>query len=155
MPLTIMPYITISARSGGAKKAIVWYKANLHAKVKSVMVSPKNPDRIGHAELEFGNITIMLADPMGPAKTPDDLGGTPVQFFLQYPKGSKGVWENAVKQGATVPEGREYKEQPWGWATGTIICPFGYEWSIGEDVKKWSGEETAEQLGMKDITSEF
>jgi len=150
-----MPYIAISEKSGGAKKAIAWYKANLHAKVKSAMVSPKNPDRVGHAELEFGSITIMLADAMEPGKTPDALGGTPVHFFIQYPKGSKGVWENAVKEGATVPEGREYKEQPWGWSTGTIICPFGYEWSIGEDLKKWSEAETAEQLGMKDISSEF
>jgi uncharacterized glyoxalase superfamily protein PhnB len=56
------------------------------------------------------------------------------------------VYDKAVSQGAKVNPGREYKLQPWGWTAGTIVDPFGYEWTIGEDVKKWSNEETARHL---------
>lgn len=98
----------------------------------------------------------MLSDAFpGISKTPAELGGTCVTFTLMYPRASKTVYDNAIKEGATVVPDREYKEQPWGWNAGTIVDPFGYMWTIGEDVKKWSDEETAANLKMKMIADEF
>jgi len=156
MPLSIQPYIAISSASGGARKAITWYKNVFGAQVKLAMTGGDNAEKIVHAELVFGTTHIMLSDNMvGYSKTPDELGGTPITFFLQYPKDSKVAYDNAVREGATVPEGREYKEQPWGWTAGTVVDPFGYQWTVGEDSKKWSDEETGNQMGMKNIASEF
>ena len=156
MPLALIPYISISAQSGGAKKAIAWYKKVFGAQVKCALSSPQNPDQIGHAELVFGGNHIMLSEAFpGMSKTPEELGGTPTTFFIQYPKNSKSVYDNAIKEGATVIPGREYKEQPWGWDAGSIVDPFGYQWTVGEDTKGWSDEETAKQLGMNDVSGEF
>ena len=156
MPLGIQPYLSISAESGGARKAIAWYKKVFGAKVKTAYVMGDNNDRIGHAELSFGANNIMISDAFpGYSKTPLDLGGTPITIFILYPQNAKIAYDNAVKEGATVPEGREYKEQPWGWHAGTVVDPFGYQWTVGEDVKKWSDEEIGSQMGMKIVTDEF
>ena len=153
MPLGIQPYFSISEESGGARKAIAWYKKVFGAEVKCAMAMG---DKIGHAELKFGNNNIMVSDAFPSMnKTPQELGGTPVTIFIQYPQNSKIVYDNAIKEGATVPQDREYKEQPWGWNAGTIVDPFGYQWIVGEDVKKWSDDETGKQLGMPNIASEF
>jgi PhnB protein len=159
-PIGMAPYITISAAAGGAKKALAWYKAGFRANVKAayeMSCGGEGETRIGHAELMFGSTMFMLSDAWpGMGKTPQDLGGVPVTFTIMYPKGiSKMVYDNAVKNGATVPEGREYKEQPWGWEAGTILDPFGYQWTIGEDVKGWSDEEIGKQLKMKIVTDEI
>ena len=154
MPLGLQPYLSISAECGGARKAIAWYKEVFGAKVKCAMTMGE--DKIGHAELVFGSNNIMMSDAWpGYAKTPQELGGTPITIFIQYPADSKSVYEKAITEGATVPEGKEYKEQPWGWEAGTIVDPFGYQWTVGHDAKGWSDEETGKQLGMKDIAGEF
>ena len=154
MPIGIQPYLSIDPNVGGAKAAIIWYKKVFGAKVKIAM--KMGEDKIGHAELIFGGNNIMISDAFpGYVKTPQELGGTPITIFIQYPKDSKIVYDNAIKEGATIPEGREYKEQPWGWNAGTVVDPFGYQWTVGEDVKHWSDEETGKQLGMENIASQF
>ena len=160
MPLGIAPYICIGADTGGAKKALAWYKSVLGGTIKCALehsCGESGETKVGHAEISFGPSNVMVSDAWpGMSKTPQELGGTPFTFTIMYPKGkSRMVYDNAVKQGATVPEGREYKEQPWGWEAGTIVDPFGYQWTIGEDVKGWSDAETGEHLKMKNITSEF
>lgn len=156
MPLSLQPYIAIGAESGGAKKAIAWYKKNMGAEVSLAMCHPDKTDRIGHAELVFGSTKIMLSDAMpGMSKGPEEYGGSPISLFVQYPKNSKIAYDNCLNDGATVAPGREYKEQPWGHTGGAIVDPFGYTWFLGEDSKGWSHEETAEKLGMKNIAGEF
>jgi PhnB protein len=155
--LGLQPYIGISPESGGARKAIAWYVKVFGAKVKTAMACGENDEKVGHAELVFGGNNIMISDvfPGMGAKTPDQLGGTPVTIVLAYQNGAKAVYDSAVKEGATVPEGREFKEQPWGWDSGAIVDPFGYQWMIGENTKNWSDEETRKQMKMKSIASEF
>jgi len=159
MSLGLAPYISIGAETGGAKKALGWYKSVFGATIKCALEHScaSGEVKIGHAELTFGANQFMISDAWpGMSKTPQELGGTPTTFTLMYPKGkSRTVYDEAVKNGATVVEGREYKEQPWGWEAGTVVDPFGYQWTIGEDVKGWSNQETADQLKMKNISSEF
>lgn len=152
-PILSKPYLSISAESGGCRKAIAWYVKVFGAKVQQAF---EMKDRIGHAELQIGTAGLMTSDAFpGFSKTPQDLGGSPVTFFIEYKTGSKDVYDLAIKEGATVVEGREYKEQPWGWNAGTVTDPFGYSWTIGEDAKKWSDEELAQNMSMKDVKSEF
>lgn len=148
-------YIAISEKCGGAKKAIAYYKKVFGATVKMAVASGDRPDKIMHGELKFGDTTLMISDAFpGFSKTPEDLGGTPVTFFLSIPKGSKAAYDAAIAEGAKVMEGREYKDQPWGWTAGTIVDPFGYAWTVGEDTKGWSDKEIAENMGVKDVTAE-
>ena len=145
------PYISIG--NGDCRKAIAWYVKVFGAKVNNAF---EMGERVGHAELQIGSTGIMTSDAFpGMSKTPADLGGSPVTFFVEYPSGSKDVYDLAVKEGATVVEEREYKEQPWGWSAGTVKDPFGYTWTIGEDSKKWTDEQVCENMGMKSIKSEF
>ena len=150
------PYLSISRQSGGARKAIAWYKKVFGTQVKSALAMGKDSNFVAHAELSIGTSQFMLSDACADfVKTPLELGGTPMTFSIEYTKDSKAVYDAAVENGATVPAGREYKEQPWGWMAGTIVDPFGYQWKIGEDAKKWSDEEWPKHMGMKVITSQF
>jgi PhnB protein len=145
------PYLSIG--NGDGRKAIAWYVKVFGAKVNHAY---EMGERVGHAEIQIGSTGLMTSDAFpGISKTPADLGGSPVTFMIEYPSGSKDVYDLAVKEGATVVEGREYKEQPWGWNAGTVKDPFGYTWTIGEDSKKWGDEELTQNMGMKDIKSEF
>jgi PhnB protein len=155
---TIQPYISISPESGGAIKAIAWYKDVFGAIVKTAMVmscGEGEEKRVGHAELAFGKVVIMLSDQFPGAKTPKDLGGNACTFFAMFPDSSKAVYDKAIMKGATVVEGKEYKPQPWGWTCGTVEDPFGYVWTVGEDTEKMSNEEIGERLKMTDISSQF
>jgi PhnB protein len=158
MPLGLTPYISIGAESGGARKAIAWYKSVFGATIKSALTMScgDGVEKVGHAELVFGGNVVMLSDAFsGMSKTPAELGGSPVTFALMYPHKSKDVYDAALKEGATVVPSREYKEQPWGWEAGTVVDPFGYTWTIGEDVKKWSDQEISNNMKMTDISDQF
>jgi PhnB protein len=154
MPFGAKPYIGIGAEFGGARTAIAWYVKVFGAKVKSAYESEDG--KMIHAEVEVGNSSLYVSDAWpGVTKTPADLGGTPITLFIQYESGSNEVFDLAVKEGAKVVDGKEYKEQPWGWTAGTVQDPFGYVWTVGEDMKKWSDEELAEKMGTKNVYSEF
>jgi uncharacterized glyoxalase superfamily protein PhnB len=155
----VQAYMGIGPKSGGAKKAIAWYKSALGAEVKSALACStpdSDEERILHAEIVLGSTTIMISDAFrGMCSSPEEIGGSPVSFFANIPGKSKEVFDKAISEGAKVREHGEYKEQPWGWNAGSIIDPFGYSWMIGEDVKKWSDKDIAEHMGNKDIASSF
>jgi uncharacterized glyoxalase superfamily protein PhnB len=90
MAAGIQPYICISAESGGAKKAIAWYKDVFDAQVRLALACGDDNNQIGHAELAFGPNVIMLSDLFpGMSKTPADIGGTPVNFTVMFPERSR------------------------------------------------------------------
>jgi PhnB protein len=153
MPFGAKPYIGIGAEFGGARTAIAWYVKVFGAKVKSAYQAN---GKIIHAELDVGNTSFYTSDPWPEViKTPAELGGTPITMIIEYDSGAKEVFDLAVKEGAKVVDGKEYKEQPWGWTAGTVQDPFGYVWTVGEDTKKWNDEELAEKIGTKNIFAEF
>jgi PhnB protein len=153
----ISPYICISAETGGAKKAIAWYKDVFGATVESAMGMGEGYEKIGHAELKFGSTLVMLSDafPGWTTKTPTELGGNPVNFTVMIPGKSKEVYDKALENGATTHENGEYKKQPWGWNAGTIEDPFGYQWTIGEEAEELTKEQIAERLKMKELKDDF
>jgi uncharacterized glyoxalase superfamily protein PhnB len=147
----IQPYLPIGAATGGAKKAIAWYKSVFGATVKCAFEYAAG---IGHAELAIADCGIMISDQVdGYSKSADMYGGTPIVLVIEFDKTSKAVFDKAVVEGAKVI--KEYKEQPYGWASGTIEDPFGYQWNVTEDVKHWSNEEISTEIKMKDVAGEL
>ena len=157
-PGGVQPYICINEESGGAMKAIAWYKDVFGATVRTAMAFGQDNKQIGHAELDFGGSIIMLSDafPGMGLKSPKELGGTPINLTVMYQAGTaQSVYEKAISKGATVTPGKEFKAQPWGWSSGGIQDPFGYEWTVGEDSEKLSNEQISERLKMVDVAGQF
>src|SRR6186997_618938 len=94
---TATPYLVIR----GAKRALEFYKKAFGAE-ELMRIPGREPDQIGHAEIQIGNSRLMLADEvleMG-IRSPDTLGGTPVSIML-YVEDSDARFKQAVTAGAT------------------------------------------------------
>jgi uncharacterized glyoxalase superfamily protein PhnB len=129
-PYAIKPHLVIT---GGAK-AVEWYQKALSAKL--LTMTPMPDGRLMHAELAFGDATIMVADsfPERGQQSPKELGGTPVVISLQVPDCDK-IWKQAIEAGATVRF--PINDMFWGDRYGQIVDPFGHVWGISthkEDV---------------------
>ena len=121
-----------------AAKAIEFYQRAFGATEKYRLVEPGG--RIGHAELDFGGTTVMLADefPELNFRGPDKLGGTPIVLHLHVDNCDAFI-ERAVAAGAKLD--RAPKDEFYGERSGTIIDPFGHRWSIGHHLEDVSPED--------------
>ena len=74
----VFAYLTVD----GAAKAIDFYTRAFGAREKFRLSEPSG--RIGHAELDFGGTTVMLADafPEYGLRDPQAIGATPVSIHL-------------------------------------------------------------------------
>lgn len=100
---------------------------------------------VAHAEIEIGDSRIMLADEM-PAfgnKSVETLGGSPVSFLF-YVEDVDAAFEHAIKAGATVK--RPVEDQFYGDRVGTLIDPFGIQWSIGTHKEEVTREEMQRRM---------
>jgi PhnB protein len=126
---TVTPYLTLS----DSAKAIEFYKKAFGATEHFRMETPDG--KIMHAEIQIGDSVIMLSDAMTDAcRTPESLGGSPVGVML-YVENVDEVFERAVAAGAKV--GMPLEDMFWGDRFGSVIDPFGHNWSIAthkEDV---------------------
>jgi len=121
-----------------AANAIEFYQKAFGATEKYRLVEPGG--RIGHAELDFGGTTVMLADefPELNFRGPDKLGGTPIVLHLHVDNCDAFI-ERAVAAGAKLD--RAPKDEFYGERSGTIIDPFGHRWSIGHHLEDVSPED--------------
>jgi len=135
---TATPYLAVD----DAAEAIEYYKKAFGAKERVRMDAPG--DKIGHAELEIGDLLVMLSDPFPQASTrpPKELGGTTVSVFM-YVENVDAVVQQAVDAGATIT--MEVADQFWGDRMGTLTDPFGHVWSIATHVEDVPPEEMAER----------
>ncbi len=100
---------------------------------------------VAHAEIEIGDSRVMLADEM-PAygnKSAEALGGSPVSFLF-YVEDVDAAFERAVKAGATVK--RPVEDQFYGDRVGTVIDPFGIQWSIGTHKEEVTQKEMQQRM---------
>ena len=100
---------------------------------------------IAHAEIEIGNSRVMLADEM-PAygnKSPQSLGGSPAAFMV-YVEDADAAFKQAISAGASVK--RPVEDQFYGDRVGTIIDPFGFQWSLGTHKEDVSEEEAQRRM---------
>ncbi len=120
---SVTPYLALKSADAGIK----FYEKAFGA--KEILRLPTPDGGVAHAEIEIGNSRVMMADEM-PAygnKSPQSLGGSPISLAV-YVEDVDSAFDKAVKAGATVK--RPVEDQFYGDRAGTLIDPFGYQWSL-------------------------
>lgn len=138
----ITPYISVK----GGSDAIAFYKKAFGA--EELFRMPMPDGRLGHAELQFGDSRVMLADelpemPDAVAKSPRTLGGVTSGLNF-YVADVDAVFKRAVEAGAKVL--RPLTNQFYGDRSGTVEDPFGHCWTIASHVEDVSPEEMERRM---------
>jgi PhnB protein len=122
----------------GASRAIEFYAKAFGAREKFRLVGPTG--RVGHAELDFGGTTLMLADefPEHGIRGPTTVGATTVSIHLHVDNADEAI-RRAVEAGAKVVI--EPQDQFYGERSGRVRDPFGHEWNIGHSIETVSSAE--------------
>jgi PhnB protein len=130
----VTPYLICS----GAGDAIDFYTKVLGGTERMRLGAPG--DRVGHAEISFGDSIVMLADefPDMGIQSPKTIGGTPVSVCL-YVEDVDDVYKRAIAEGATQVEPVEDKF--YGDRAGQIEDPWGHRWNLMTHVEDVSPEE--------------
>lgn len=130
----VSPYLIVD----GAMQAIDFYTKVLGATERMRMGAPGG--KIGHAELQFGDSVVMLADefPDMGYRGPKSLGGTPVTIGV-YVEDVDKTFDAAIKAGAK--ELRPVENQFYGDRSGQIEDAWGHRWSISTHVEDVPPEE--------------
>lgn len=134
----VTPYLCIQ----NAAAAIDFYKKAFGAvEVMERLADPKT-GKVGHAEIRIGDSLVMIADehPDFGVFGPKTIGGSPVRLNLAVPDSDKTVAQ-AVAAGAKLV--RPVEKQFYGWRSGAVEDPFGYQWMVGTCVEEVSPEEMA------------
>lgn len=120
---SLTPYIAVHQ----AREALEWYVRVLGARRRGVPVV-MDDERIGHAELAFGDSVLMFADefPEIGVVSPRTLGGTSLTLRLEVPD-VDAVVDRAVEHGAELS--RPVQDSPHG-RNGAVLDPFGHRWII-------------------------
>jgi PhnB protein len=102
-------------------------------------------DKIGHAEIKIGDSPVMLADefPDMGFLGPNRRGGTSVQLMI-YLADVDLAFERALRAGAT--ELRPVQDQFFGDRSGTVVDPFGHQWTLSMHVEDVSPEEMQRRM---------
>jgi uncharacterized glyoxalase superfamily protein PhnB len=121
-----------------AKAALEFYQRAFGVVEKFRLTEPSG--RIGHAELDFGGITLMLSDefPEYGIRSASAIGATPVTIHLHVDDADAAI-RQAVAAGATIE--REPGDAFYGERSGVIRDPFGHRWMIGHHIEDVSPEE--------------
>ena len=135
----ITPYLI--ARD--AARAIDFYKRSLGATELLRLAGPDG--KIMHAELKIGDSVVMLADefPAMGALSPQTVGGSPV-ILLLYVEDVDAQTARAVEGGARVV--RPIQDQFYGDRSGTIIDPFGHQWTLATHQEDVAPEEIQKRM---------
>jgi uncharacterized glyoxalase superfamily protein PhnB len=136
LPLrSLTPYIVVD----DARGALDWYVRALGARRRGEPIV-MDDDRVGHAELAFGDSVLMLADefPEIRMRGPKARGGVSQSLRLEVTD-VDGTVERAVAQGAELD--RPVADHPYG-RNGVIIDPFGHRWMVASPVPTATEPET-------------
>ncbi len=121
-----------------AAAAVDFYVKVFEAEEKLRLTEPGG--RIGHAELDLGGTTLMLADEFpeygifGPG--PDDVPHVTIHLHVDD---ADEVIRRAVAAGAKVE--MEPRDHLHGERSGVIRDPFGHRWNIGHNIEEVSPAE--------------
>ena len=134
----VSPYLIVD----DASAAIDFYTEVFGASERSRMAAPG--DKIGHAELQFGESVVMLADevPEMDIWSAKKVGGTPVTISV-YVEDVDNVFDRALKAGAT--ELRPIRNEFYGDRSGQFLDPFGHKWSVATHVEDVPADEMAKR----------
>jgi PhnB protein len=138
----VSPYLIIK----GAARALEFYKRALGATERMRLEMPGG--MIGHAEIQFGNSVVMLADefPQMGCHGPEHHHGSPVSLHV-YVTDADAVVALAAAHGAKVQ--RPVQDQFYGDRSGAIVDPFGHVWNIATHVEDVPPEEIQRRAAQK------
>jgi uncharacterized glyoxalase superfamily protein PhnB len=121
-----------------AAKAIEFYGKAFGAREKMRLTEPSG--RIGHAEIDLGGTTLMVADefPELGITGPREGCGTAVTLHLHVDN-ADAIINRAVDLGATLE--RAPKDEFYGERSGVIRDPFGHRWNIGHQIEQVEPDE--------------
>jgi PhnB protein len=121
-----------------AGAAIEFYSRAFGATEKFRLTEPNG--RIGHTELDFNGITVMLSDeyPELNIRGPQPDGGTPVTIHLHVAN-ADAVIGRAIEAGAKLEVA--IQDHFYGERSGSIRDPFGHRWNIGHSIEEVSPAE--------------
>ncbi len=128
-----------------AAEAIDFYKKAFQAKEIGRLSMPDGS--IAHAELQFGDSRIMLAEAneQWGNKAPESYGGSPVNLCL-YADNVDEFVKRCLENGATIHNNMEVKDQFYGDRSGTIKDPFGHCWTIATHIEDVSFAEMQKRM---------
>ena len=145
------PRVSVYLCCDGAAQAIDFYTQVLGATERMRIPGPEG--KIGHAELQFGDSLVMLADeyPDMGVLGPKAIGGTPVMICI-YVEDVDKVFASALAAGARSL--REVEDKFYGDRAGEIEDPFGHRWTITSHIEDVPPDEmerrAAEMMGQAD-----
>lgn len=130
----VFPYL----RCRNASAAIEFYKQVFGATEGMRLTEPSG--RIGHAELKFGQFSIMISDeyPEYGIQGPEAFGGTGSSLHLHVDD-VDALTQKAVAAGAKLLMGP--KDQFYGERSSKVLDPFGHEWLLGSHIEDVTPEE--------------
>ena len=131
---SVTPYLIVR----GAAEAIDFYHRAFGA--TEIMRLGAPGEKIGHAELQFGDSRIMLADehPEMNALAPQAPGSSGVGICF-YVANVDEVVQQAIDAGATVE--RPLADQFYGDRSATLVDPFGHQWTVATHIEDVTPEE--------------
>ncbi|MEQ8786474.1 MAG: VOC family protein [Pirellulaceae bacterium] len=130
----VYPYL----RMRDATAAIEFYKRVFGAEEIFRLTEPGG--RIGHAELQFGPVVVMVSDeyPEMGILGPPSPGGGGLGIHLHVDD-VDSLTQRAVDAGATLTMAPT--DQFYGERSAKIVDPFGHEWMLGQHLEDVSPEE--------------
>ena len=136
---SITPYLIVK----GAAKALEFYKKAFAA--EELLRMPQPDGRIGHAEIRIGDSVVMLADEAPERDIRAPQGSTPVHLMI-YCESVDAVFKRALAAGGK--ELRPLQDQFYGDRSGTLVDPFGHQWTVATHVEDVSGEEMKRRMAQ-------
>ena len=134
----VIPYLVVD----DANAAIEFYASVLGTKERMRMGGPDG--KVGHAEIQFGDSLVMLADeyPEMGYVGPKAIGGSPVTIAV-YVQDVDKTFDAALKAGAK--EIRPVENQFYGDRSGQFEDPWGHRWSVATHVEDVPPDEMAKR----------
>jgi PhnB protein len=130
----VFAYLCVS----DAAAAVDFYGRAFGAKETFRLTEPGG--RVGHVEMEFGPMTIMLSDeyPELGIRSASAIGATPVTIHLHVDDADAMIAQ-AVAAGATLE--RAPADEFYGERSGVVRDPFGHRWLLGHAIEDVSPDE--------------
>lgn len=130
----VFPYLRVK----DAPAAIAFYQHVFGAKELFRLTEPSG--RIGHVEIELGNVILMLSDefPEYGMLGPQSPGATGMVIHLHVENADE-MAARAIAAGALMVRG--LSDEFYGERGCTIRDPFGHEWMLGHEIESVSPVE--------------
>jgi PhnB protein len=130
----LFAYITVK----NAAEAIAFYASVFGATEKFRLTEPSG--RIGHAQLDFGGPTLMVAEEFPEYGTVAPTPGAPAAVRLHlHVDNCDEIIARAVNAGAKLE--RAAQDEFYGERSGSFYDPFGHCWLVGHSIEEVTPEE--------------